>query len=102
METRRITDEDFLITGQSMYLIANVAVGGNWPGAPDSSTPFPATLEIDYIRAYRRKLNSELDLANDYQLMFRDEFNGSTLNPNKWNTSFLWGPYLPINNEEQY
>jgi beta-glucanase (GH16 family) len=36
-----------------MYMLANLAVGGNWPGAPDRSTPFPAKLMIDYIRAYR-------------------------------------------------
>lgn len=35
-----------------MYLLANLAVGGPWPGAPDASTPFPATFDIDYIRAY--------------------------------------------------
>ena len=102
VETKRITDEDFLITGQAMYLIANVAVGGNWPGAPDETTPFPATFEIDYIRAYKRKLEPELNLAADYQLMFVDNFNGSRLDADKWNTSFLWGPYFPINNEEQY
>lgn len=36
-----------------MYMLANLAVGGNWPGAPDATTPFPAKLTIDYIRAYR-------------------------------------------------
>jgi beta-glucanase (GH16 family) len=36
-----------------MYMLANLAVGGNWPGAPDASTRFPATYEVDYIRAYR-------------------------------------------------
>lgn len=36
-----------------MYLLANVAVGGNWPGAPDATTAFPARMSIDYIRAYR-------------------------------------------------
>lgn len=35
-----------------MYLLANLAVGGEWPGAPDASTPFPAIFDIDYIRAY--------------------------------------------------
>ncbi len=35
-----------------MYMLANLAVGGNWPGAPDGSTPFPAHMNIDYIRAY--------------------------------------------------
>jgi beta-glucanase (GH16 family) len=36
-----------------MYLIANLAVGGQWPGAPDASTTFPAELQIDYVRIYR-------------------------------------------------
>jgi beta-glucanase (GH16 family) len=36
-----------------MYLLANLAVGGNWPGAPDASTRLPAKLMIAYIRAYR-------------------------------------------------
>ena len=36
-----------------MFMLANLAVGGNWPGRPDASTRFPATYEIDYIRAYR-------------------------------------------------
>jgi beta-glucanase (GH16 family) len=36
------------------YLLLNVAVGGNWPGAPDSTTTFPQTLHVDYVRVYRR------------------------------------------------
>jgi beta-glucanase (GH16 family) len=36
-----------------MYMIANLAVGGYWPGNVNSSTPFPATMKIDYIRAYQ-------------------------------------------------
>lgn len=36
-----------------MYLLANLAVGGTWPGVPNASTRFPAKLMIDYIRAYR-------------------------------------------------
>jgi len=35
-----------------MHLIVNLAVGGNWPGSPDATTPFPANLQIDYIHAY--------------------------------------------------
>jgi beta-glucanase (GH16 family) len=34
------------------YFIFNVAVGGNFGGAPNASTPFPATMEIDFIRVY--------------------------------------------------
>jgi beta-glucanase (GH16 family) len=37
-----------------MFVIANLAVGGSWPGAPDSSTIFPNQLEIDYIRIYSK------------------------------------------------
>ena len=101
-ETKRITDNEFLIPNQPMHLLANLAVGGNWPGEADETTPFPAIFEIDYIRAYKKKLATELDLASDYQLMFDDDFNAETLDASKWNTHFLWGPYLPINNEEQY
>jgi beta-glucanase (GH16 family) len=36
-----------------MYMLANLAVGGAWPGDPDASTPFPATMAIDHIRAYQ-------------------------------------------------
>jgi beta-glucanase (GH16 family) len=35
-----------------MYVILNLAIGGGWPGAPDSTTLFPARYQIDYVRAY--------------------------------------------------
>lgn len=35
-----------------MRMVVNLAVGGNWPGSPDASTPFPAQLRIDYVHAY--------------------------------------------------
>lgn len=38
--------------GQSFYVILNIAVGGDWPGSPDSSTHFPATMRVDYVRLY--------------------------------------------------
>ncbi|MFD1543770.1 glycoside hydrolase family 16 protein [Nonomuraea guangzhouensis] len=34
------------------FMIMNVAVGGYWPGYPDSSTAFPQTLTVDYVRVY--------------------------------------------------
>ena len=36
------------------FLILNVAVGGAWPGSPDASTVFPQTMQVDYVRVYRR------------------------------------------------
>ena len=36
-----------------MFMLANMGVGGHWPGSPDAGTRFPAIYAIDYIRAYR-------------------------------------------------
>ena len=36
-----------------MYLLANLAIGGHWPGDPDATTAMPARMEIDHIRAWR-------------------------------------------------
>jgi beta-glucanase (GH16 family) len=35
------------------FLLLNVAVGGNWPGSPDSTTQFPQELTVDYVRVYK-------------------------------------------------
>ncbi len=37
---------------QRFHFLLNLAVGGNWPGNPNSSTIFPQQLEVDYVRAY--------------------------------------------------
>ncbi len=37
---------------QPFYLVMNVAVGGNFPGAPNAATHFPAELIVDYVRVY--------------------------------------------------
>ncbi len=37
---------------QPFYLLMNVAVGGNFPGAPNDQTRFPAELVVDYVRVY--------------------------------------------------
>ena len=36
------------------FLLLNLAVGGtgSWPGPPDGSTPNPALMVVDYVRAY--------------------------------------------------
>lgn len=35
-----------------MFILLNLAVGGSWPGNPDSTTVFPSTLLVDYVRIY--------------------------------------------------
>lgn len=47
---RELTPPDL---NKPMYMLANLAVGGAWPGSPDATTVFPAHLSIDYIRAYK-------------------------------------------------
>ena len=37
------------------YIILNVAVGGLWPGPPDSTTVFPQAMLVDYVRVYEPK-----------------------------------------------
>ena len=39
------------------YLIINTAIGGSWPGNPDSTTVFPQYHDIDYVRLYRRPVH---------------------------------------------
>ena len=35
------------------YIILNVAVGGDLPGAPNAETVFPQTMLVDYVRVYQ-------------------------------------------------
>lgn len=36
------------------HVLLNVAVGGNWPGAPNAATRFPQRMDVDYVRVYQR------------------------------------------------
>lgn len=38
--------------GQSNFIILNLAIGGDYPGPPDSTTPFPSDMLVDYVRIY--------------------------------------------------
>lgn len=57
------------VPDQPMYMLANLAVGGNWPGSPDETTAFPSSFDIDYIRVYQDSTSVESGLtggsAND-------------------------------------
>ncbi|WP_313811090.1 glycoside hydrolase family 16 protein [Glutamicibacter sp.] len=39
-----------LVPSEPMYLVMNLAVGGDYPGAPDDSTVFPATFQVERVR----------------------------------------------------
>ena len=36
------------IFDRPMFALLNLAVGGDWPGPPDASTPFPAAMSVDW------------------------------------------------------
>ena len=38
---------------KEFFLIFNLAVGGQWPGNPDTSTIFPQRLLVDYVRVFQ-------------------------------------------------
>jgi beta-glucanase (GH16 family) len=38
--------------GQSNFILLNLAIGGDWPGSPGSTTPFPSEMLVDYVRIY--------------------------------------------------
>jgi hypothetical protein len=47
------------------FLIVNMAIGGNFPGIfkeNDITAPFPATLEVDYIRVYNNSYTILVDV----------------------------------------
>lgn len=37
----------------NFFFIFNIAVGGDWPGSPDSSTQFPQRMVVDYVRVFQ-------------------------------------------------
>jgi len=54
------------------FLLLNLAVGGNWPGSPNASTVFPATMVVDYVRVYKESAAQIEELSAS----------GITLSPN--------------------
>lgn len=38
----------------SFFLLMNVAVGGNWPGNPDSTSTFPQRMLVDWVRVWQK------------------------------------------------
>jgi beta-glucanase (GH16 family) len=39
---------------EPIFLIMNVAVGGNWPGSPTAATTFPQQMLVDYVRVFKK------------------------------------------------
>jgi beta-glucanase (GH16 family) len=63
---------------KEFFLLLNVAVGGNWPGNPDGSATFPASMEVDYIRIYNNdvtgiSVETEFPSTHVYPNPFEDQ-----------------------------
>jgi beta-glucanase (GH16 family) len=63
---------------KEFFLLLNVAVGGNWPGNPNGTAIFPATMEVDYIRIYNNDVTGisediEIPSTHLYPNPFEDE-----------------------------
>lgn len=52
-KTLDITPSDLSEFHNKFFLIFNVAVGGDWPGSPNSSTLFPQYMFVDYVRVFQ-------------------------------------------------
>jgi beta-glucanase (GH16 family) len=69
---------------RNFHFIANLAVGGNFLGYPDASTPDTASLQIDYIRVYQNLedifiTGPDAILRNDVQkLFYTQKLDGAT------------------------
>ena len=40
------------VSSKPMWILMNLAIGGNWPGSPNASTVFPGNFDVDYVRAW--------------------------------------------------
>jgi beta-glucanase (GH16 family) len=63
------------------FIILNLAVGGGWPGNPNTTTPFPDTMYVDYVRVYELTTG----LASDGSEHIPDHFALSQNYPNPFN-----------------
>jgi len=109
----RYTDRTH-IPSQPMTLVANLAVGGRWPGVPDSTTSFPRQMEVDYVKVWSEMPPAAVATATAVapllltpptprfsptptaapghpELLFSDGFDGTSLNTDKWTTCYWWG-----------
>lgn len=58
------------VPAEPMFMLINLAIGGDWPGSPNASTPFPSAYEIDFIEAYQQSCKIYLPYSSN-------NFNGS-------------------------
>ena len=50
-----VTDDVMNEFHAQQYILLNIAVGGTHAGRPDETTPFPAQMDVDWVRVYQEK-----------------------------------------------
>lgn len=55
MDNTQVYRSEVGIPHEKMWMVINLAIGGNFSGFTDDSTPSPAYLEVDYVRVYRKR-----------------------------------------------
>jgi len=83
------------VSNVEMYLLANTALGGWWPGAPDETTGFPGRYEIDYIRVYRQIAPYEKPPLSDYAEEAPPAIDGARPSPGHRPLFELWPDARP-------
>jgi beta-glucanase (GH16 family) len=48
------------VFNEPKYVLLNLAIGGVWPGNPDSTTKFPRQMIVDYVRVYEKPLPTDV------------------------------------------
>ena len=72
---------------EKFHFILNIAVGGNWPGAPDNSTVWPQTMQVDYVKVYQLLNNIVIDGKKSVEpAASNTTYSVPSLN----NTSYAW------------
>ncbi|MCR5189111.1 MAG: carbohydrate binding domain-containing protein [Treponema sp.] len=77
---------------QPFYIIFNVAVGGNWPGNPDSTTTFgpEAQMVVDWVKVYQKKeYNEDVDKVQVVAAKAEVDGSGNMVKPGAENWAFL-------------
>ncbi len=53
IERHHVKDDG--VPKEPMYILLNLAVGGDWPRPVDATTVFPSYMEVDYVRVYAKE-----------------------------------------------